>query len=62
MGGLTVSGVRVDGEDVEPSVAGGVLTVVGEGDVLDVVVDYSFPARTPRTFDGWMPELGVSFV
>ena len=60
--GLAISGVRVDGEDVEPSVDGGVLTVVGEGDVLDVVVDYSFPARTPRTFDGWMPELGVSFV
>ncbi len=64
--GLTVSRVAVDGREVELSVAAGTLTVNTEGKdataPIDIVVDYAFSVRTPLTFDGWMPGLGVSFV
>jgi aminopeptidase N len=64
VGGLTVTGVTVDGAMVEPHEVDGMLRVpTPESDepVL-VAVDYGFPERTVMTFDGWMPGLGVSFV
>ena len=64
VGGLTLSAVSVDGEAVPLDIAAGILSIPDPGttDPVTVVVDYAFPARTPATFDGWMPSLGVSFV
>lgn len=62
--GLSVSAVTLDGEEVDPDLTDGTLTIPTPGapDPVTVVVDYGFPARTPAQFDGWMPSLGVSFV
>jgi len=62
--GLTLSRVTVDGEEVPLDVVDGTLTVPADpdADTVIVAVDYSFPARGPMMFDGWMPALGVSFV
>jgi aminopeptidase N len=60
--GLTGISVAVDDVEVEAAIADGVLTVPTDRDVASVVVDYHFPARTFETFDGWMPDLGVTFV
>lgn len=62
--GLTVTDVTLDGAEVATEVVRGVLSVATPGapDPVTVTVDYTFPARTPATFDGWMPALGVSFV
>ena len=62
--GLTLTGVTLEGNEVAMDVVKGVLSISAPGppDPITVVVDYAFPARTPATFDGWMPSLGVSFV
>ena len=66
--GLTLSRVTVDGEDAPLDVVRGVLSVAADTDAdadaetVTVVVDYSFKARTPLQFDGWMPNLGVTFL
>lgn len=62
--GLTLSRVTLDGQEITPEITGGKLSIPAPGapEPVTVVVDYSFPARTPATFDGWMPSLGVSFV
>ncbi len=62
--GLDVSAVTLDGASVEPDILDGTLTVSTPGatDAVTVGVDYAFTARTPMTFDGWMPLLGVTFV
>lgn len=62
--GIAVSKVTVDGREIEAEVTRGKLTIPAPGppDPVTVIVDYTFPARTPFTFDGWMPALGVSFV
>ncbi len=62
--GLTLSAVTVDGEAVAIDITDGILSLPAPGtpDPVTVVVAYAFPARTPATFDGWMPSLGVSFV
>ena len=62
--GLTLKKVAIDGKEVAKEVNGGILSIEAPGrpDPVSVVVDYGFPARTPTTFDGWMPSLGVSFV
>ncbi len=62
--GLTVSAVVRDGADVAMDVRDGQLRVpVGAtAETVTLDVDYTFPERTPRGFDGWMPSLGVSFL
>ncbi len=62
--GLTLSAVTVDGEAVAIHITDGILGLPAPGapDPVTIVVDYAFPPRTPATFDGWMPSLGVSFV
>lgn len=60
--GLDVSSVSVDGASAPLRVKDGLLTVPADGDTVDVAVDYAFHARTAAQFDGWMPDLGVSFV
>lgn len=60
--GLEIRRVRVDGAEVEPTIGGGKLVVAGAGDLVEIEVDYAFPARGPYAFDGWMPDLGVTFV
>jgi aminopeptidase N len=62
--GLTILSVQVDGAEVTAEVAGGLLTVPVPDATTPhtIVVDYLFPARTLATFDGWMPEAGVSFI
>ena len=62
--GLTLYRVAVEGQPVAAPVQEGVLTVpVPAGDApVAVDVTYAFPARTLDTFDGWMPDQGVSFV
>ncbi len=61
--GLDIGEVRRDGEVVESRQEGGWLHVAAvEGERADFAVGYSFPARDKTAFDGWMPELGVSFV
>lgn len=62
--GLTVEGVTANGDAVDASVTAGVLYVGTQGRSLPLRVDvtYQFPERTYADFDGWMPELGVSFV
>ena len=66
--GLTLSRVTVDGVDAPLNVVRGVLSVAADADAetvtgtVTVVVDYSFNARTPLQFDGWMPNLGVTFL
>jgi aminopeptidase N len=65
--GLTVHALRVDGATVpitDTTLDAGWLSVPvdapGRTAILDV--DYNFPERRPRDFDGWMPALGVTFV
>ncbi len=60
--GLTVRSVTVDGATVTPTVANGTLSVRTSAAEPVVVVDYAFPERGEFAFDGWMPDLGVSFV
>lgn len=61
--GLDVGDVRRDGEVIESRVEGGRLHVAaGEGERVDFAVDYAFAASDKTRFDGWMPDLGVSFV
>ena len=62
--GLTLYQVAVDGTPVVAPVNDGVAAVpVPSPDaVVTIDVSYSFPARSVDTFDGWMPDLGVSFV
>ena len=62
--GLTLSAVTVDGEAVAIDITDGILSLPAPGaaEPVTVVVDYAFQARTPATFDGWMPSLGVTFV
>jgi aminopeptidase N len=60
--GLTVTRVTVDGEDAALDIVDGTLSVPADADTVSVAVDYTFPARGPAMFDGWMPALGVSFV
>ena len=63
VGGLTVGRVTVDGAEVEPTLFEGVMSVPVEGDgAVTVEVAYDFPERSESTFDGWMPDLGVTFV
>ncbi len=62
--GLTVIAVTRDGVEVEADVRDGLLRVPvpAASASATIAVEYTFPERTPRTFDGWMPGLGVSFV
>lgn len=60
--GLDVSAVSVDGASERVRVKDGLLTVPASGETVTVGVDYGFPARTQAEFDGWMPDLGVSFI
>lgn len=62
--GLALSRVTVDGAEVAKDVVDGALTVPASAgaDTVTVVVDYTFLARSPATFDGWMPLFGVTFV
>jgi aminopeptidase N len=62
-GGLSIQEVRVGGAPAAILLEGGTLRVpVSEsGGPATVAVDYTFPARTIDTFDGWMPNLGVTF-
>ena len=62
--GLDLSRVALDGEEVPIEVRAGSLTIAAPGspEPVTVGVSYTFPARKPATFDGWMPSLGVSFV
>lgn len=62
--GLTLSEVKVGGADAEYTVTDGIASVAvvpGAGPVT-VEMAYSFPARTTTTFDGWMPDSGVTFL
>lgn len=59
--GLTIDEVRLDGFVATPSVDDGRLFVTAGGPEVEVAVDYHFQARGPESFDGWMPDLGVSF-
>lgn len=62
--GLSLTRVTVDGEVVEPTITDGVASVpVPAGaDPVTIRAAYGFPARDVTTFDGWMPDLGVSFL
>lgn len=62
VGGLEITRVRVDGEVVDADIARGALIVAGDGDLIEIEVDYIFLARGPLDFDGWMPDLGVTFI
>lgn len=62
--GLTLTTVTVDGTTAEPVITDGIASVPvgGSAGPVTVEVAYSFPARTPATFDGWMPDSGVTFL
>ncbi len=61
--GLTLGDVTRDGDAVDATVVDGVLRVpVDAAGVVTLDVDYTFPARTLDTFDGWMPAKGVTFL
>lgn len=63
VGGLSLGEVRVGDTIVEPTLFEGIASVPVEGDdVVTVTVSYTFPERTTAQFDGWMPELGTTFV
>jgi aminopeptidase N len=62
--GLTISSVLLDGSMVESPVAGGIMSVPVGAAAGPVTIDvaYSFPAKDVTTFDGWMPDSGVTFL
>jgi aminopeptidase N len=60
--GLDVSRVVVDGEGVAEEIQAGTLRIPTTEEAVRVDVDYAFPARTEAEFDGWIPDLGVSFI
>lgn len=60
--GLQVTAVTRDGWAITPEVENGRLSVRSSLALAEVVVDYVFPERGRYAFDGWMSELGVSFV
>ena len=64
VGGLSVTSVTVNGAAVDPAVHDGIATVpvTSDRDPVTVAMTYGFPVRTFSTFDGWMPDLGVSFL
>lgn len=62
--GLALAEVSVDGAPAAVVLEDGVAKIPVEDpdQPLEIVLAYTFEARAPATFDGWMPELGVSFV
>lgn len=62
--GLTLSSVKVSGADATPEPSGALtrIPVGAAASPVTLEIGYSFPPRTVAEFDGWMPELGVSFV
>ena len=62
--GLTIDQVRVDGVETVVDIARGIATIpIGEpGAPVEVAMDYRFDAATFSSFDGWMPDLAVSFL
>ncbi len=61
--GLTLQAVRLAGETVDVPPGDGWLRLPTPSEApVEVEVEYGFRARGPYAFDGWMPDLGVSFV
>lgn len=62
--GLYILSAKVNGEENAARYEKGWVTlpVPGKTDAVTVEITYTFEERTPLTFDGWMPELGVTFV
>jgi aminopeptidase N len=62
--GLALTSLSVDGTLAEPAVTGGLLAVPVADPSKPVTVDisYSFEARPATSFDGWMPDSGVTFL
>ena len=60
--GLTVASATVDGVPARAEPVDGLLTLQAETAPTTLVIDYTFPARGPGQFDGWMPGLGVTFI
>lgn len=61
--GLSLTSVAVGGVVVTPTTNSGMAMIpVTPNEAATLVIDYTFMERTFATFDGWMPELGVSFI
>ncbi len=61
--GLTLGEVSVNGEPADVLVADGLAKIPVPGDApASVGLAWTFPERSEETFDGWMPDLGVSFI
>lgn len=62
--GLEVTALEVDGHTITPEVRDGwLVTGVPDADApVTLVVDYRFEAHENGAFDGWIPDLGVTFV
>ncbi|MBM4394045.1 MAG: peptidase M1 [Deltaproteobacteria bacterium] len=60
--GLDIRSVASGGQRIESHVEGGQLRVpVADDEQVDFTVDYAFAASDKTRFDGWMPDLGISF-
>jgi hypothetical protein len=63
-GRLELHTIRVNGEEQALPSTDGLLWIHADGPATEVVVeiDYTFPARSLFTFDGWMPEMDITFI